>query len=164
VKTNPIAAAGAALILTSCASVLNIPQTRDEFVRHPQVQNQTYTVPRPLDAVVASLDRAKRCTDDESAQTRTGGGGMVSTSRDLYYMTIGKTAPNRAEMAYRWASNTMAGQPKGGYLLLLADLEAQGAKATKVTLYHSAGRDSQVSALKEWSRGQDQACHGFERK
>lgn len=162
-KTKLIVAAGSAVVLSSCAAVMNIPQTRDEFVRHPKVENQTFTVTRPLDAVVGSFVKAKRCTDDESVQTRSGV-GMVSTSRDLWYMTVERTSRNRAEMAYRWASNNMAGQPKGGYLMLLGDLEAQGAKATKVTLHHSAGRDSQVNALKEWARGNDQGCHGFEKK
>jgi hypothetical protein len=81
VKTRVIAIA-AAVALSSC-SALDIPQTRAEFIRHPQMKKESYTVPRSLDAVVASYEKTKRCVDAEFSQTRMGGGGMVSTSRDL---------------------------------------------------------------------------------
>ena len=158
-KTRVIAIAAAAM-LSSCGA-LDIPQTRAEFIRHPQVKKESYTVPRSLDAVVASYEKTKRCVDAEYSQTRVGGAGMVSTSRDLYYVTVDKTSRSRAELTYRWAMSNGIMQPKGGYLILIGDLEAQGANATKVTLHHGGGRDALINALKEWSKGRDQTCQAY---
>ena len=67
-----IAAASAAM-LSSCS--MNFPKTRAGFTGHPQIQKQSYTVPRNLDAVVASLDKqAKSCIVSESVETRMGEG------------------------------------------------------------------------------------------
>jgi hypothetical protein len=151
-------------MLSSCAGMLDFPQTREEFVRHPQIKKESYTVPRNLEAVVASLDKAKRCVDVESSETRMGAGGTVSTSRDLHYMTVGKISRARAELTYRWAMSNGMMQPKGGYLVLIGDLEANGSNTTKVTLHHGGGRDPLINALKEWSRGKDQSCHGWNGK
>jgi hypothetical protein len=162
-KTNRIAiVAISATMLCSCAA-LDIPQTREEFVRHPKVKKESYTVPRNVEAVVASLNKAKRCVDAEYSQTRMGGSGMVSTSRDLYYVTVGKTSRGHAELSFRWAMSNGIMQPKGGYLILIGDLDAQGPTATKVTLHHGGGREPLINALKEWSKGKDDSCHGYDK-
>jgi hypothetical protein len=159
-KTNPIViAAVSAVMLSSCS--MDFPKTRAEFTDHPQIQKDTYTVPRNLDAVVASLDKqAKRCVNGETVETRMGGGGL-STSRDLYMMTLAKTSPSRAELTYRQASNNMAFQPEGGFFRLAANLEAQGGKSTKVTIYHGPLQKTLINAVKEWSKGNDHSCHGY---
>jgi hypothetical protein len=159
-KKVPIAiAAFSAVVLSSCA--MDFPQTRAEFTDHPKVHKQTYTVPRKLDAVVASLDKqANRCVNGETIQHRMAG-SMVSGSRDAYLMTVEKTSPSRAELTYRQASSNMAFQPKGGFFMLAANLEAQGAKSTKVTLYHGPLQKTLINAVTEWSKGNDQACHGY---
>jgi hypothetical protein len=163
-KAKLIAIAAVSAVMLSSCGTFDIPQTREEFVRHPKMKKESYTVPRNVDAVVASLDRAKRCVDDEHSQTRTGGGGMVSTSRDLYYMTVGKTSRGHAELSFRWAMSNGIMQPKGGYLMLIGDLDAQGPNATKVTLHHGGATDALINALKEWSKGKDQSCHGYNRR
>lgn len=162
-KTNLVAAAVSVLMLSACADMLSIPQTREEFVGHPKVKHENYTVPRNLDAVVASLNKARRCVDAEYSQTRVGGGGMMSTSRDLFYVKVGKTSAARAELTYRWAMSNGIMQPKGGYLILIGDLQAQGPNATKVTLHHGGGREPLINALKEWSKGKDDSCHGYDK-
>jgi hypothetical protein len=162
-KTTLVAAAVSVLTLSACADLLSMPQTREEFARHPKVKHQSYTVPRNLDAVVASLNKARRCVDAEYSQTRMGGGGMVSTSRDLFSVKVGKTSATRGELTYRWVMSNGIMQPKGGYFVLTADLQAQGPNATKVTLHHGDGRDSLINALKEWSKGKDDSCHGYDK-
>lgn len=150
-----VAAAVSAALLAACA--MNIPQTRAEFTAHPQILKDTYTVPRALDAVAASLDQqAKRCINEE---VRTTGGRIVGASHDVYYLTVEKTSPRRAEMSYRWMTNNTVGMPKGGFYRLAADLEGQG-KSTKVTIYHGGSQDSFIKAIKEWTRGNTDACHG----
>lgn len=43
-----------------------------------------------------------------------------------------------------------------------ADLEAQGPKSTKVTLFHSPYMQrTLINAVTEWSKGNDQSCHGY---
>jgi hypothetical protein len=42
-------------MLSSCS--MNIPKTRAEFTGHPDIQKQSYTVPRNLDAVRLSGER-----------------------------------------------------------------------------------------------------------
>jgi hypothetical protein len=140
---------------------MEYPQTRAEFTGHPKIHKQAYTVPRGLDAVVASLQKqADHCVNGETTQTRLGG-GMVSTSRDAYLMTIDKVSKNRGQLTYRQASNNMLFQPKGGFFMFAADLEAQGAKSTKITLYHGIMQDTLINAVKEWSKGNTGACHGY---
>ena len=154
-------AAISAAMLSSCS--MNFPKTRAEFTGHPQIRKQSYTVSRNLNAVVASLDKqAKHCVNGVSVETRMGGGGL-STSRDVYLMTVAKTSPSRAELTYRLGSSNMAFQPEGGFFRFAADLEAQGAKATKVTLYHGPLSDTLINAVTEWSKGNDNSCHGYGR-
>ena len=149
-----------ATMLSSCS--MHYPQTRAEFTGHPDIQKQTYTVPRNLDAVVASLDKqAQQCINGTSTTTRTGGGGMVSTSRDAYFMSVEKTKPGRAELTYRVGGSNMAFQPEGGFFRFAADLEAQGPKATKVTLYHGGLSSSLINAVTEWSKGNTNSCQGY---
>ena len=150
-----VTAAAYAVLLAGCA--MNIPQTRAEFTAHPQLLKDTYTVSRPLDAVAASLDRqAKRCINEE---VRTTGGRIVGASHDAYYLTVEKTSPSRAEMSYRWMTNNTLGMPKGGFYRLAADLEGQG-KSTKITIYHGGSQESFIKAIKEWTKGNTDACHG----
>lgn len=152
-----VTAAAYAALLAACSMNMNIPQTRGEFTAHPDIRKDTYTVPRPLDAVAASLDRqAKRCINEE---VRTTGGRIVGASHDAYYLTVEKTSPSRAEMSYRWMTNNTVGMPKGGFYRLAADLEGQG-KSTKITIYHGAMQDSFIKAIKEWTKGNTEACHG----
>ena len=156
-KTALIAATAlaSAALLASCS--MKIPQTRAEFTGHPDIRKDTYTVPRPLDAVAASLDRqGKRCINEE---VRTTGGRIIGASHDVYYLTVEKTSPSRAEMSYRWMTNNTMGMPKGGFYRLAADLEAQG-KSTKITIYHGPMQGDFINAIKEWTKGNTDACHG----
>ncbi len=154
-------AAVSAAMLSSCS--MDFPKTRAEFTGHPRIQKDTYTLTRSLDAVVASLDKqAKSCINGESVQTRSGGAG-VSTSRSAYLMTVKKTSASRGELTYRQASNDMLGQPEGGFFMLAADLQAQGPRSTQVTLYHGSMQQTLINAVKEWSKGNDNACHGYGR-
>ena len=110
-------------------------------------------MPRNLNTVVTSLDKqAKHCVNGVSVETRMGEGGL-STSRDVYLMTVAKTSPSKAELTYRLGSSNMAFQPEGGFFRFAADLEAQGAKSTKVTLYHGSLQNALINAIKEWSTG-----------
>ena len=156
------AAAVSAAALSSCS--LNYPKTRAEFTGHPDIQKETYTVSRNLDAVVASLDKqAKTCVNGESVQTRMSG-SMVTTSRDMYLMTVAKTSSSRGELTYRQGSNNTIGEPDGGMFMFAADLEAQGAKSTKLTLYHGYMQGTLINAIKEWSKGNTDTCQGYGKK
>jgi len=156
-----LVAFAATTALCACAGMWEAPKSRAEFIAHPQIQKQVYTVPRSLDGVVASLDKqANKCVNGETVQHRMGGGGL-STSRDVYMMNIAKTSPSRAELTYRQASNNMLFQPEGGFFRLAADLEAQGGKATKVALYHGPSSSTLVNAVTEWSKGNTDSCHGY---
>lgn len=147
------------LTLSSCA--MNVPQTRAEFTSHPQINKKTYTVSRSVDAVVVSLNKqAERCVNREYVQTRAGGGG-VSTSRDVYLMTVKKISANRAELTYRLGSNNMAFQPQGGFFRLAADIEARSGSATKITLYHGPWSETLINAVTKWSKGDTTSCHGY---
>ncbi len=57
----------------------------------------------------------------------------------------------------------MAFQPEGGFFRFAADLEAQGAKATKVTLYHGPFSSTLIGAVTEWTKGNTDSCHGYGR-
>lgn len=160
-KTRAIAiAAVSAAVLASCT--MEYPKTRGEFTGNSKIAKTAYTVPRSLDAVVASLGKqAERCVNKEIVEHRMSGASL-STSRDVYMMTVEKKSARRGELTYRQASNNMAFQPKGGFFMFAADLEAQGAKSTKVTLYHSPYmQGTLINAVTEWSKGNDQACHGY---
>ena len=155
-------AAISAAMLSSCS--MNFPKTRAEFTGHPDIKKAIYMVPRNLDAVVASLDKqAKSCIVSESVETRMGGGGL-STSRTRYNMTVRKTSASRGELTYRQSSNDTIGQPEGGFSMFAADLEVQGAKSTKVTFYHGPLQSTLINAVKEWSKGNADSCHGYGRK
>jgi hypothetical protein len=160
-KLTLIATAAVSVAVLSACS-MNFPKTRAEFTSHPDIQKDVYVVPRNLDAVVASLDKqANYCVNRESVQTRMSG-AQVSTSRDVYLMTVAKTSSTRAELTYRQGSNNTIGQPEGGFFRFAADLEAQGAKSTKVTLYHGSFRQGTlVNAVKEWSKGNTNSCQGY---
>src|SRR5918999_5741308 len=119
-----VLAAASAGMLTSCS--MDFPQTRADYTAHPKISKTTYTVPRTVDAVVASLDKqANRCVNGETIQHRASGAGL-STSRDAYLMTVDKISAKRGELTYRQASNNTLFQPKGGFFVFAADLEAQG--------------------------------------
>ena len=149
----------AAAMLASCAA-MKPPQTRAEFVSHPQITKETYTVPRNLDAVIASLQkRAHDCVNKETV-TQTSA-SVASRSKSAYHMTVDKVSPKRAELTYQiWDSN-MAMQPEGGLYRLAADIEAKGAKATELTLYHGPMSGTLVTAVTEWSKGNTDSCHGY---
>jgi len=88
-------------------------------------------------------------------------GSQLSSSRDVYVMTVDKTSSSRAEMTYRMGGSNMAFQPEGGFFRLAADLEAQGAKATKVTIYHGPLSSTLINAVTEWSKGNTGSCQGY---
>ncbi|MFN2644847.1 MAG: hypothetical protein ABR570_07650 [Burkholderiales bacterium] len=136
------------------------PQSRVEFTHHPQITKQTYTVARNLDAVVASLQkRANECVNKEQVTQTSASVG--SRSKSAYHMSVDKVSPKRAELTYQiWDSN-MALQPEGGLYRLAADIEAKGAKATEVTLYHGPMSGTLVNAVSEWSKGNTDSCHGY---
>ena len=79
-------------------------------------------------------------------------------------MTVRKTSAGQGELTYRQSSNDTIGQPEGGFFMFAADLEAQGAKSTQVTFYHGLLQTTLINAVKEWSKGNSDSCHGYGRK
>ncbi len=143
--------------LTGCS----IPQTRAEYKSNSYTKQQSFSVARKLDVVVASLNKqAQACVNSLNSQTRSGV-GSISTSTSMNMMTTTKTSANRAELTYRQKDNTMIGVPEDGLFLFVADLNAQGADSTKVTFYSYGTSDSLVNAVREWAKGNDNSCHGY---
>jgi hypothetical protein len=156
---KPLIAAAAAASVALLAACGSTPQNRREYTKHPGVSKETYTVPRPLDAVIASFNKqAKACVNGESGHMA---GKIVAASRTAREMTVKKTSANQAELTMRMASNNMIGMPEGGYYVYAGDLKAQGAN-TQVTLYHGgSSQEDLTKAVKEWSKGNDKSCHGI---
>jgi hypothetical protein len=148
-----------AAMLASCAA-MKPPQTRAEFVGNPYIKKQSYTVPRNLEAVVASLEkRANECVNKESV-TQTSA-SVASRSKSAYMMTVGKVSPKHGELTYRIWNSNMAFQPEGGLFHFAADLEAQGPKTTQITLYHGPMQSELINAVTQWSMGNTESCHGY---
>lgn len=146
-----------AILLPGCAGYY--PQTREEAIAHPGTKQWSFTVPRKLDDVVASLNKqAVACVNEKYSQTRSGV-GMLSVSRSVQTMTIKKVSATRAELDYRQLSNTVIGQPEGGLFLFNANFESRGPKSTVATLYN--GNEPLRKALEEWVKGNDKSCHGY---
>lgn len=148
------------LLLTLLPACGSMPQTRAEFTGHPDITKQTYAVARKLDAVVASLDKQAKSCINGSTRTRSGVGGN-SVQNTAQYMTVAKTSATRAELTYRLRDNVTVGQPQGGFFQFAADLRAQGAQSTEVTIYHGIWSETLINAVKEWSKGNDNSCHGY---
>lgn len=143
-----------AILLPGCAGYY--PQTREEAIAHPGTKQWSFTVPRKLDDVVASVNKqAAACVN----QTHSQGIGTRSIQRSVQIMTIKKVSASKAELDYRQLSNTAVGQPEGGIFMFNANFESQGPKSTVVTFYN--GNGPLRKAMQEWVKGNDNACHGY---
>jgi hypothetical protein len=146
-------------MLSSCAA-FTPPQSRAEFIGNQYVKKETYTVPRSLDAVVASVEkRADLCVN--KTQVSQTSASVASRSTSAYNMYVEKVSPKRAELTYQIHDSNMAMQPKGGLYRFAADFEAKGSRTTQVTLYHAPMSDEIVKAVSEWTKGHTESCHGY---
>lgn len=142
--------------LTGCA-----PQTRAAYIGDTYTKKETFTVPRKLDAVVASLNKqAKTCVNKEGDQMQMLGGhmGVVHIERNL---TVTKPSTSRAELTYRVIDSSLGGVPPDGQFMFAADMKVQGSGSTQVTFYNRYTSDTVTNAIREWIKGNDSACLGF---
>jgi len=157
-KKFAVAAVGAgvcAIALTGCYSM---PKNRSEFIHHENIQKTVFTVPRNMDAVIAGVNkRADTCINTGYTQS----GTISSMSRTIQIMSIKKVSPRKAELDYVQRSNNVVGEPEGGMFMIAADFEANGARSTKVILYHGSFQETLLGAVRKWIEGDVSSCHGY---
>ncbi len=144
----------AAFVQAGCSM---IPQSRAEYTSNSSNKQRTFTVPRSLDAVIASLDnRIQVCVNKIHRS-----GTIVSPMVSAQYMEIKRVSAGKAELTYRQRTNNGLFEPEGGYFMFAADLDAVGRQSTKVVFYPDYSQEKLMNALKEWASGNHAKCHGY---
>ena len=155
------------LLLTALpAGAIDVPQTREEFVRVVSGGSrggkmETFVVDRGFDEVYRTLEaRTTPCLDVEIR--RTAYVGYVERSSSDYNPTLKKVGSDRAEFTLqvvhrpRGVGHT---PPVGGLYVMAADLKRAGASRTEVILYRpSIGFKDIAKSLIQWADGSDADC------
>lgn len=166
---NPKLAA-IALVLTLApvvpAAMIDVPQTRQEFVKavtdgRGATTVERFTTGQPLDKVVAVLqERAGVCLDVEVQ--RTAYVGYVERSSSDYNPTVRRAGKDRAEFTLQVAHRPRGvghTPPPGGLFIMAADLRSIDGHRTEVVFYRSTmGVRKIVASLKEWFAANPAPC------
>jgi hypothetical protein len=162
------AAMGLAALLLAAppAGAIDVPQTREEFVRAVSegargAKVETVVVERGFDEVYRTLEaRTTPCLDEEVR--RTAHVGYVERSSSDYNPTLRKPGPDRAEFTLQVVHRPRGVghiPPPGGLYILAADLKPAGASRTEVVLYRpTIGFKEIAKSLIEWAEGRSTDC------
>jgi hypothetical protein len=161
-----LAGCAALLLMAPPASAIDVPQTREEFVRAVSagargVKMETVVIDRGLDEVYRSLEaRTAPCLDVEVR--RTAYVGYVENSSSDYNPTLRRAGPDRAEFTLqvvhrpRGVGHT---PPPGGLYVMAADLKRAGASRTEIVLYRpSMGFKDITKTFLAWAGGTSSDC------
>ncbi len=147
------------------AAAIDVPQTRQEFVKAVAsgrgAEVERLQSDQPLDKVYAVLqERTKACLDVKVQ--RTAYVGYVERSSSDYNPTLRRVGKDRAEFTLqvehrpRGVGHT---PPPGGLFMLAADLRSVGGGRTEIVLYRpNIGVKKIVASLKEWFDGDKAPC------
>ncbi len=158
-----------ALVLTLAslapAAMIDVPQTRQEFVQAvvsgEGAPVETFSTDQPLDKVFAILaERTTTCLDVETK--RTAYVGYWERSSSDYTPTLRRVGKNRAEFTLQVQHNPRGvghDPPPGGLFMMAADLRSIDGGRTEIVLYRpNIGVKKIVASLKEWFEGDPAAC------
>src|SRR5262249_2870432 len=132
----------AILLLVRPAGAIQVPQTREEFVRAVNdgahgAKVERFVVERSLDDVYSTLEaRSAPCLDKKVE--RTAYVGYVEHSSSDYNPSLKRVGADQAEFALQVVHNPRAIGEKtgpGGLYIFAADLKRVGASQTEVILY-----------------------------
>lgn len=156
----------ALLLAAPPAGAIEVPQTREEFVRAVAsgargVKMETFVVERGFDEVYRTLEaRTAPCLDVEVR--RTAYVGYTEHSSSDYNPTLRRLGSDRAEFTLqvvhrpRGVGHT---PPPGGLYVMAADLKRTGASRTEVVLYRpSMGFKDITKSLMQWAEGSATDC------
>ena len=154
------------LVAISPAGAIDVPQTRQEFVRAVSdgargAKVESYVVDRGFEEVYATLEaRSAPCLDKKVE--RTAYVGYVEHSSSDYNPTLTKVGPDRAEFALQVVHNPRAIGEKtgpGGLYIFAADLKRVGASRTEVILYRpTIGFKDITRDFREWTETGADEC------
>ena len=155
----------AALVAVSPALAIDVPQTREEFVKAISdgrgAEVETLEVDRGLDDVYVVLEeRAKTCLDVQV--TRTANVGYVERSSSDYNPTVRRVAKDRAEFTLQVAHNPRGvghTPPAGGLYMIAVDLRSIDENHTEAVVYRPRiGAGKVTDSLKQWVAGNSSEC------
>jgi hypothetical protein len=157
----------AALLLTAPPlGALQVPQTREEFVRAVTsgargAKVETVVVERGFDEVYRTLEaRTGPCLDIKVE--RTANVGYVEHSSSDYNPTLRRRGSDRAEFTLQVVHNPRAIGEKtgpGGLYIMAADLKRAGAARTEIVLYRpTIGFKNIAKTFLEWAEGRSTDC------
>ncbi len=161
-----VAAAIALLVLLGgCAANVGVPQNREAFVERvgpggPFRFAEHLTVNRPYAAVVADLaDCSGKCLNVRVMRPpdfrRKELGGWTTYHPNIETTRRGVTTFSvQEEYGHPRATS---GDPPGGLFVLVAEIRAAEADATRVDIYH-VSRSHLADPLKRWIQGADHRC------
>lgn len=165
-RNLPALAIIAALAPIAPAAAIDVPQTRQEFVKAVAAGGRASTVEKltfdqPLDKIYPVLkERAGACLD--VTVKRTAYVGYVERSSSDYTPTVRLVGKGRAEFTLQVAHNPRGvghTPPPGGLYMMAADLRSIDGRRTEVVLYRSSiGVKKIVSSLKQWFAGDPAPC------
>ena len=146
------------------SAAIDVPQSRDEFVKAVEERGatvETITIDRSLDAVYPVLEeRSKTCLDVQV--NRTGYVGYVERSSSDYNPTVRRVGKDRAEFTLQVAHNPRGvghTPPPGGLYMMAVDLRSIDANHTEVILYRpKIGTGKITDSLKRWVAGDSSDC------
>ena len=153
-----------AIAAVAPAAAIDVPQTREEFVRviasGKGAGPETIRVQQPLDKVYAVLEeRLAACLDVKVE--RTAYVGYVERSSTDYNPTLRHVGTDGAEFTLqvehhpRGVGHT---PPPGGLFMMAADLHSSG-EGTEIVLYRpKIGPGKITDSLKRWLAGEPAPC------
>jgi hypothetical protein len=157
----------AALLVTAPpAGAIDVPQTREEFVRVVAagargVKMETFVVERGLDEVYRTLEaRTAPCLDVEVR--RSAYVGYQENSSSDYNPTLSRPGPDLAEFTLQVVNRPRGvghTPPPGGLYIMAADLKEAGPSRTEVLLYRpTIGFKDITKSFMEWVDGSATDC------
>ena len=155
----------ASLVAALPAVAIDVPQTREEFVKAISdgrgAEVETLEVDRSLDDVYVVLEeRAKTCLDVQV--TRTANVGYVERSSSDYNPTVRRVARDRAEFTLQVAHNPRGvghTPPAGGLYMIAVDLRSIDENHTEAVVYRPRiGAGKVTDSLKQWVAGHSSEC------
>lgn len=116
------------------------------------------TISRGFDTVFSGMSRsAERCLNTVHRSSTPGKYGPQSEV--VYYRAaISSPRPGAGEIVVQMDSPNLVNGPEGGVYILVADVEASSAGASKVTVYAAGKGGDIVAPVLAWAEGNEGAC------
>jgi hypothetical protein len=154
-----------ALASAAPAAMIDVPQTRQEFVQAVEsgkgAEVETLRIDQPLDRVFAVLEeRTSACLDVQVK--RTGYVGYVERSSSTYHPTLRRIGMDRVEFTLQVEHNPRGVghvPPPGGLFMMAADLQSIDDAHTEVVLYQpKIGVKKITESLMRWFAADPAPC------